>query len=282
MLLPLLIVSGVVAIGRKIYKENQQSVTSEMVQFKKEEKTISFNLSLSVVALGLTTLGKIFYRPFSFVSLPILIYTGYPFVIDGLKTIFIKHKVDISIVDGIIVSTLLTQGYLFYTAIYDTFFWSSKKLLLKTQNRSKQELINIFGEQPRFVWVLLDGVEVETSFENLKEGDIVVINGGETIPADGIIIEGIANIDQHALTGESCLVEKNLGDKVFALTTVLSGKIHISVEKAGQKTVVAQITKILNQTVDYKSSTKLKGQEISEKGAIPTLLLSGIALQLLG
>ena len=285
MLLPLLLVSsGVVAVGRKIYKKNQpkSSTTTEIVQFETEEKTINSNLSLSVASIGLIVLGKIFYPPLSVVSLPILIYTGYPFVIDGLKTIFIKHKIDISVVDGIIITILLTQGYLFYTAIYDTFFWGSKKLLLKTQNRSKKELINIFGEQPRFVWILLDGTEIETSFENLKEGDIVVINGGETVPADGIIVEGIANIDEHALTGESCLVEKNIGDNVFALTIVLSGKIYIRVEKAGKKTLAAKITKILNQTADYKSSTQLKGQEISDKGAIPTLLLSAIAVPTVG
>jgi Cu2+-exporting ATPase len=98
------------------------------------------------------------------------------------------------------------------------FYVLSKKLLTKVKNDSQQSLIDVFGQHPKFVWVLVNDVEVNTPFEDLKSGDVVVVNAGEAIPADGLIIEGMASVDQHIMTGEAQPVEKEIGDRVFAAT----------------------------------------------------------------
>ena len=90
-------------------------------------------------------------------------------------------------------------------------------LVKKTQDNSKKLLLNAFGKQPRFVWLYRDGVEVQVSLDRLQAGDIIVVNTGEVVAVDGIIAEGLAMIDQHALTGESTPAEKGVGDRVFRL-----------------------------------------------------------------
>ena len=70
---------------------------------------------------------------------------------------------------------------------------------------------------------------------------MVVVNSGEIIPVDGVIKAGSASIDQHILTGESQPVDRSAGEKVFAATLVLAGRISILVETAGEKTVAANI-----------------------------------------
>ena len=60
--------------------------------------------------------------------------------------------------------------------------------------------------------------------DRLQQGDIIVVNTGEVVPVDGVIVEGLAMIDQHALTGESTPAEKGVGDKVFASTLMVAGK----------------------------------------------------------
>jgi len=52
----------------------------------------------------------------------------------------------------------------------------------------------------------------------------VVVNTGEVVPVDGIVVGGLAMIDQHALTGESTPAEKGIGDQVFAPTVMVAGK----------------------------------------------------------
>ena len=99
-------------------------------------------------------------------------------------------------------------------------------LVRRTEDNSKKLLLGAFGKQPRFVWLLQDGQEIEISVDKLQKGDIVVVHTGEVVPIDGVIVEGLAMIDQHALTGESTPAEKGVGDQVFASTVMVAGKMH--------------------------------------------------------
>ncbi|MEN8217426.1 MAG: hypothetical protein ABFS56_13875 [Pseudomonadota bacterium] len=82
---------------------------------------------------------------------------------------------------------------------------------------------------------------------------------------------GSASVDQHLLTGESQPVEKESGDKVFAATLLLSGRIAIDVQTAGNDTVAAQIGEILNKTQHYKDNLMARGQKIANQLAPVTL-----------
>jgi Cu2+-exporting ATPase len=77
----------------------------------------------------------------------------------------------------------------------------------------------------------------------------------------------MATIDQHALTGESQPAEKSIGDQVFAATTIMTGRIHVQIEKAGIDTTIAQIGEILNHTTDFKTTTQLKAEQWADESA---------------
>ncbi|MCI5129673.1 MAG: heavy metal translocating P-type ATPase [Candidatus Electrothrix sp. AUS3] len=130
--------------------------------------------------------------------------------------------------------------------------------------------------------MLKDGMEIELPFEELDDHCILIVRTGETVPVDGIVEQGIATIDQHILTGESRPAEKTTGDEVFASTVVLSGSIHVKVSKTGRATVAAQIGDILLKTADFKSSIQSSGERLADKSAVPTLLLSAVALPIVG
>src|SRR5439155_25950287 len=119
---------------------------------------------------------------------------------------------------------------------------------------------NAFGKQPRFVWLYRDGVEVQVSLDRLEAGDTIVVNTGEVVPVDGIIADGLAMIDQHALTGESTPAEKGVGDRVLASTLMVAGKAQVVVEKSGSETATAKIAQILNDTAGYKLASQHRGE----------------------
>ncbi len=102
------------------------------------------------------------------------------------------------------------------------------------------------------------------------------------IPADGTVVEGMASVDQHILTGEARPVEKEPGEKIFASTVVLSGKIYVKAEKTGENSTVAKITHILNSTVDFKSTLQLRADKISKQLVNPVLIAGSVALPILG
>ena len=118
--------------------------------------------------------------------------------------------------------------------------------------------------------------------DKLLPGDIVVVGTGEVIPVDGVIAEGMALIDQHALTGESTPAEKGAGDRVFASTLMVAGKIFVEVEKAGSETASAKISQILSDTAGYKLTSQHKGERLADKAVIPTLALASLGMATMG
>lgn len=126
--------------------------------------------------------------------------------------------------------------------------------------------MQVFGQQPRTVWVQVDEAEVEIPFAQLQTGDRLVVTAGQMIPVDGVLVQGVASIDQHMLTGEAQPAEKSVGDAVLAATLVLSGKIVLQVEKTGEATTAAQIVELLNNSANYTNNLTLRGVEIAIQG----------------
>lgn len=251
------------------------------VEKNKEEQEIEDNISLSATALGASVISSVFFPPAQILALGGLLWACLPVykvTFKGLK----KGKVDADTMDALAMTAIMVTGHLIIGSISCLIYFGSKKLLLKTEDRSTRKLLNLFGEQPKSVWIVVGEVEVEIPFEELEKGNIITINAGEMIPIDGKVVKGFALIDQQALTGESQPAEKKVGDTCLASTLVLEGHIHIEVEKAGRDTVAAQIGQILHRSIDFKEVMTSKGQEVADKAAPVMLGLSGATLPFLG
>ena len=258
----------------EINKNRPENEISEAALPSEEEKDINRRFAIASGSLGLTIVGSLLYPPLNLLSVPGLVYLCIPFMKSGVDEIFKEKRIGIGTVDAVIVSSQLIYGYFFALSLFASLFHYSQKLLLKTRDTSRQQLVSIFGEQPRYAWVEQDGIEVQVPIEALQVGDLVVVHAGETIPIDGEIIDGVASIDQRILTGEAQPAEKSIGESVFAATVVLSGKVVLSVNKAGSETVASQVVDILNRTADFKSSVESQGEIIADKSAWPMLALS--------
>ncbi|MCX7384489.1 MAG: TolC family protein, partial [Alphaproteobacteria bacterium] len=110
------------------------------------------------------------------------------------------------------------------SALASLTYYTGHKLMAMTEDNTEQALRTMLGEQTRTVWRLLDGVEVEAPFAELKLGDVLVVSAGDIIPVDGTVVQGLASIDQRLLSGEARPVEKALGDPVYAGTALLAGR----------------------------------------------------------
>ncbi len=297
------IVSGCLYIGAKVFskKTKQKKLANKFSRNKKRkheikikkslgktqppkdsEVVINRNIILSAGLMGLTIGGALGYPLLTLLSIPGIVYLQIHFIQRGYYELFKKRNIGAATLDAVIAIVMTGLQYFFAIALFFTLYYTSRKILLKTEDSSRQSLINIWGETQQFVWIEQEGVEVEISFDKLQVGDVVVVNAGETIPVDGVVEKGMGNVDQHILTGEAQLAEKIVGDPVFASTVLLSGRLHIKVDKAGTETVAAKIKNILNNTTDYKSSLQARGEQMAEKSALPTLVLGAITLPILG
>ena len=206
-------------------------------------------------------------------------YTSIPATLEAARDVLFEEKrLGVDVLDAIVVVGCLGTMAIFPGAVLCWCLSFGRVLVKKTQDNSKKLLLNAFGKQPRYVWLYRDGAEVQIPLDRLQPLDVIVVNTGEVVPVDGIIAQGMAMIDQHALTGESTPAEKGVGDRVFAATLMVAGKILIQVEKSGNESASAKISQILNDTAGYKLSSQHKGERLADKAVIPTLAVGAVGM----
>jgi Cu2+-exporting ATPase len=209
-------------------------------------------------------------------------YTSIHTFREARKVLFEEKRLGVDVLDAIVVVGCLGTMSIFPGTVLCWCLSFGRVLVKKTQDNSKKLLLNAFGKQPRYVWLYRDGAEVQIALDKLQKGDIIVVNTGEVVPVDGHVVEGMAMIDQHALTGESTPAEKGVGDRVFASTVMVAGKVFVSVETSGTETASARISQILNDTAGYKLSSQHKGERLADKAVIPTLTVGAVGLATMG
>ncbi len=246
-----------------------------------EEQRIYHYLIICSVSGGLAAAGLII-PPLKFLSVPGLLYVAAPTLRDAYRELYQERKASMAMVYSLLILGTMGLGRFVASAMTVGLRLLGQKLLMRTERTSKQTLLNILGEQPRTIWVQQANMELEIPFDALRLGDVVITQAGETVPVDGTIVFGLASIDQHVLTGESQPVERGPGDEVYAATVMLSGKIGLVVEKAGQDTVAAQIGEVLSRTADFSSAVQLRAQAIGDQSAPYVLALSALTLPVLG
>jgi Cu2+-exporting ATPase len=209
-------------------------------------------------------------------------YTSIPTFKNARAVLVDEKRLGVDVLDAIVVVGCLGTMAIFPGAVLCWCLSFGRVLVKKTQDNSKKLLLNAFGKQPRYVWLYRDGTEVQIALDKLQPFDVIVVNTGEVVPVDGIIIQGMAMVDQHALTGESTPAEKGVGDRVFAATLMVAGKVLVQVEKSGNETASAKISQILNDTAGYKLSSQHKGECLADKAVIPTLAVGAVGMAVMG
>ena len=136
-----------------------------------------------------------------------------------------------------------------------------KMLETRAKGRTSEAISKLMDLAPKTATVIRDGKEVEIAVEDVVKDDIIIVKPGQSIPVDGVIIEGSSSVDQAALTGESIPVEKNVGDKVIAATINKTGFFKFRAEKVGDDTTLAQII----QLVEDASSSKAPIAKMADK-----------------
>ena len=221
------------------------------------------------------------------VSAALFAYTSFPSFRRAYDVLTKERRLGVDVLDSIVVLGCLASLQVFPGAILAWCLAFGRFLVRRTEDSSKKLLLGAFGKQPRYVWLVPNGklgddIEIRVPLHRLEKGDVVVVHTGEVVPVDGIIVDGLAMIDQHALTGESSPAEKGVGDRVFASTIMVAGKMYVAVEKSGSETATAQIAQILNDTAGYKLASQHRGEQLADKAVIPTLALGTLAWATIG
>ena len=248
-----------------------------------QEKSVNRKMALGVGALCLLSISTLVGPSW---MVPVLVaaglYLSLPVYQVAYEISFKERRLSAAHLMAVYVSGLWMSGSYILGMLIAVSGSVIQKVMIVCEDVSHYELVNIFQQQPRSVWVVLEGTEIEIPFVQLKAGDVLVLDVGQTIPVDGVVVSGIASIDQHMLTGESQPVDKGVGDTVLASTMVLGGRIFVQVQKTGEETMAAQIGEILNRSTEFLVSMEVRAMKIADHALWPMLMLGAIGLPLVG
>ncbi len=127
----------------------------------------------------------------------------------------------------------------------------------------------------------IDGKIIELSYEEIRIDDVLIINAGDKIPTDGVIISGSSYIDESMITGESMPVNKNKGDEVIGGTIVIEGSLKIKAIKVGDDTLLSQIIELVKNAQNNKPNIQKLGDQVSAV-FVPVVLIISIATFFIG
>ena len=144
-----------------------------------------------------------------------------------------------------------------------------------TTNRAKKGLKKLISLAPTKGRRLMDGKEEIIPAEEIRQGDILRILPGETIPVDGTIINGETSVDQSIMTGESLPVDKGVGEEVFCGTINRFGSIDISATKVGENSSLQKLIRMV-QDAENKQAPMQRIADRVASWLVPVALLIAI------
>lgn len=170
----------------------------------------------------------------------------------------------------------MTRNLYFESAgVIITLVMLGKYLELVSKGKTGEAIKKLIGLKPKTARVLVDGSEKEIPIEEVEVGAIVIVRPGESIPVDGIILEGNAAIDESMLTGESIPVDKGPNDKVVGASINKNGYLKFKATQVGKDTVLSQIIRFVEEAQGSKAPIA-KTADIIASYFVPAVILIAI------
>lgn len=195
-------------------------------------------------------------------------------LIKGADTL-IQEGVKVEVLDALAVGLSASRGKLYTANITDFLLTLGEYLEERTQQQSDRLLRRLLRPAPTVAWVERDGQLVQVPGEQVQTGEILVVGVGETIPVDGYVVEGVALVNQAAVTGEDVPVAREAPKRVVAGSVLVEGRLRIEATRVGDDTTTARVARFIQESLDKTSDTQRMADELADKRVYLTLGSAG-------
>ncbi len=275
--------------------EHEQSFKAENRRFLKRlglAGLMTMQVMMLMAALYFDWFGNIdsatkqyFYWVALVLTTPVVFYSGSVFYVGAIKALSARSvNMDVPISIAVLAtffaglkSTLFAEGEAYFESICMFIFL----LLLSRylEHRSRHRAATISANMQQFIPVtanLLDdnNKPVRTLAKSLRVNQRVLVNSGETIPIDGVIVDGNADIDESMISGEFEPIHKHVGEAVYGGTINRVGSIVIRVEKTLKDALVNQIIRIQDAAMAVKPKAAQIADQFSQYFVIAVLCIA--------
>jgi P-type Cu2+ transporter len=232
----------------------------------------AYRLTFQLISCALTT--------------PVLFYSGFPFLEGAVRSLRRRSlNMDVLVALGSLsaygysIAMIFTGGEVFFdtAAMIVTFILLGRFLEAGSRLKAGSALASLAELQPREAMLVGESGKAELApLDKVCTGDLIEVLPGGRIPLDGIVDDGLADVDESMLTGESAPVAKSPGSEVFAGTCPVTGRLKIRVTGDARKTLLSKIIR----TVEEAQARKAPIQGIADRISgwfVPAVLLLALA-----
>ncbi len=280
-------------------KQSDHSIKSEISKMKKRLfYSIFFLIILMYISMGAVMWG--WWLPDFLATNPlaigitemlltiIIMIINKKFFINGLKGIFkLAPNMDTLVAIGsgasfiysvfvlyAMTNSVLKDGALAAMHYLHDFYFESSAMILTlitvgkllesySKGKTTDAIKKLIQLAPKTATIIKDEKEITVPVEAVKVDDVFVVYPGESIPVDGVVIDGISAVDESALTGESIPVDKENGDTVSAATINQSGFIRCKAVRIGEDTTLSQIIRMVSDAASSKAPIAKAADRVS-------------------
>ncbi|MDD4223717.1 MAG: heavy metal translocating P-type ATPase [Candidatus Cloacimonetes bacterium] len=143
------------------------------------------------------------------------------------------------------------------------FHLTGRYLESRARGKASEAIRKLLNLGAKTALLLIDGVETEVPIQRIRVGDIFSVKPGRKVPADGMIVEGSANLDESMVTGESMPVRRRAGDRVTGATVNLDGHFTARAEKVGRDSWLAQVVKMVQDAQHSRVPVQLLADRVT-------------------
>ena len=155
--------------------------------------------------------------------------------------------------DADAVMRYMMEFYFESAAMILTLITLGKMLEARSRGKTTDALRGLMKLAPQTAVILRGGAETTVPIAQVRKGDIFLVRPGESIPVDGVVLEGSSAVNESALTGESIPVDKAAGDAVSAATLNQSGFIKCRATRVGEDTTLSRIIRMVSDAAATKA-----------------------------
>ncbi|AUN40065.1 heavy metal translocating P-type ATPase [Tsukamurella tyrosinosolvens] len=250
------------------------------------------NADLLRMGLGAAALVLLGLRRYAFRRPPLLgpgtrtaataitVFTGYPFLRGALRSLRGgRAGTDALVSAATIASLLLRENVVALTVLW--LLNIGEFLQDLTLRRTRRAISDLLRGNTDSAWLrLADGAEVQVPIDALDVGDVVIVHDHVAVPVDGVVVDGLAVVDQAALTGETLPVTIEPGATVHAGAVVVSGRLVVRATAVGADTAIGRIIERVEEAERDRAPIQTVGDNFSRRFVPGSFLLSGLTLLL--
>lgn len=183
-------------------------------------------------------------------------------VVYGIYAIY-KISYGLGHMDMQMVDSFMMDLYFESAGTILTLITLGKTLEARAKGKTSDAITKLMDLAPKVARVERNGKEMRIPVEEVQAGEIIIVKAGESVPVDGVVLEGNSSVDESALTGESIPVEKHEGDTVIGATINKTGYFKMRATKVGNDTALAQIVRLVDEATSPKAPIAKLADKVS-------------------